>query len=131
MTLNEAQTREVNDVMDQYVRYYNEKNEGNLQKLFSNEISGFGTAKNEIVGNFAQLKKLLRADLDPANDIRLNVKILTTGGVMPVAWITGLCNLDGRIGEKNINMEGRVTAVLVNQGGRWLFTQVHFSVPAE
>jgi hypothetical protein len=129
MALNEQAIHEVNWVMDQYVRYYNEKNEGKVLALFSKDISGFGTGKDEIVGNFAQLKEQLRTDLDPANAIHLSVRILTTGGEMPAAWITGFCNLDGRMGKKSIHMVGRVTAVLVNRGGRWLFTQVHFSVP--
>jgi ketosteroid isomerase-like protein len=131
MALNEQAIREVNGVMDQYVRYYNEKNVGKVLALFSKTVSGFGTGKDEIVGNFAQLKDRLRTDLDPVNAIRLSVRILTTAGEMPAAWITGFCNLDGRMGGKSIHMEGRVTAVLINRGGRWLFTQVHFSVPDE
>ncbi|MDO9549931.1 MAG: nuclear transport factor 2 family protein [Methanoregula sp.] len=129
MALNEKMTQEVLAVMDQYVQYYNEKNEGKVLALFSKTISGFGTGKDEIAENLAQFKERIQVDLDPANAIHLSVKILTTGGVMPAAWITGLCNMDGRIGGKSIRMEGRVTAVLVNSGGRWLFEQVHFSLP--
>jgi len=131
MVLNDAMTREVNNVMDQYVRYYNGRNQAKVLALFSKTISGFGTGKNEVVGNFSQLKEQLRVDLDPENAIQLSVKILATGGVMPAAWITGFCNLDGSMRGTRIHMEGRVTAVLVNQGGRWLFEQVHFSVPGE
>jgi ketosteroid isomerase-like protein len=131
MALNEHAIREVNGVMDQYVRYYNEKDVGKVLALFSKEISGFGTGKDEIVGNFTQLKDQIRRDLDPANAICLSVRSLITGGEIPAAWISGFCNLDGRMGGKRIHMEGRVTAVLVNRAGRWLFTQVHFSVPAE
>jgi hypothetical protein len=49
--------------------------------------------------------------------------------VMPVAWITGSCDFDGTIAGKPFHREGRMTAVLANHGGRWLFEQVHFSVP--
>jgi hypothetical protein len=31
--------------------------------------------------------------------------------------------------KKKIHRQGRMTAVLVNHGGKWLFEQVHFSVP--
>jgi hypothetical protein len=129
MTLNDATTREVLAVLDQYVRYYNEKNTGNVNALFSKTISGFGTGSDEIVTNLAQFKERIHADFDPANAIRLSMKILTTGGEMPVAWITALCLMEGTMGSRNIHMDVRVTAVLVNRGGRWLFEQIHFSVP--
>lgn len=129
MTLNDTMTREVLAAVETYVRYYNAKNESGVLGLFSPDISGFGTARDEIVTNDVQFRKLIRADLDPSNAIQLNIRILVSGGVMPVAWITGLCNLGGSMGGKEIRMDGRVTAVLVNRGGRWLFEQIHFSIP--
>ncbi|MFA4877186.1 MAG: nuclear transport factor 2 family protein [Methanoregula sp.] len=129
MALNERATSEVAEVMNNYVRYYNERNAGKVLSLFSKTVSGFGTAKDEIACNLSELRERILIDLSPANAISMSVKILATGGEMPAAWITGLCNLDGRMGGKSIHMEGRVTAVLVNHGGKWLFEQVHFSVP--
>jgi hypothetical protein len=129
MTLNDAMTREVLAVMDRYVRYYNERNEREVLALFSKTVSGFGTGKDEVVASFAGFRERIHADLDPANTIRLSFRILRTGGEMPAAWITGLCQMEGNIGKKSIRMDVRVTAVLVNQGGMWLFEQIHFSVP--
>lgn len=129
MALNDAATREVLDVMDAYVRNYNAKNLTAVLSLFSKDISGFGTGKDEVVTSYAGIRKQLKQDLDPANAIRLNIRVIATGGVMPVAWITGSCDFDGTIAGKPVHMEGRMTAVLANHGGRWLFEQVHFSVP--
>jgi len=85
VALSEATTREILAVVDQYVRYYNQKNGGKVLAHFSKDISGFGTGKDEIVMNSAQLKERLLADFCPANAIRLKVKILATGGRMPAA----------------------------------------------
>lgn len=48
---------------------------------------------------------------------------------MLVARITAFCTFDGRIAGIPARMEGRMIVVLINQGGRWFFEQVHFSVP--
>jgi len=115
MTLNKEKAAEVLTVIDEYVRFYNEKSESKVLALFSKTVSGFGTGKDEVVENFRQLKERIHADLDPANAIRLSVRVIATGGEMPAAWVTAFCNLDGLIGKKPIHMEGRMTVVLENQ----------------
>lgn len=129
MTLNQTVVREIHDVVDQYVRSYNAKDERGVLALFSKNISGFGTGKDEIVTNQPRFRKLIRSDLGPANALRIGITTLAIGGEGPVAWFTGLCSFSGSAGGKRIAMDGRVTAVLANHGGRWLFEQVHFSVP--
>ncbi|HOX34498.1 MAG TPA: nuclear transport factor 2 family protein [Methanoregulaceae archaeon] len=129
MTLNQEKTAEILSVIDDYVRFYNEKSESKVLALFSKTVSGFGTGRDEVVEDFRQLKGRIHADLDPANAIRLSVRVIATGGEMPAAWVTAFCNLYGMIGKKPIHLEGRMTAVLVNRGGRWLFEQIHFSAP--
>jgi ketosteroid isomerase-like protein len=129
MTLNRTTMQEIQAVIDEYTRLYNAKDESGVLALFSKQVSGFGTARDEIVTNSAQFRKLIQSDLGPANAIRLGITVLAAGGEGPVAWVTGLCTFGGSIGGKRITMDGRVTAVLVNHGSRWLFEQVHFSVP--
>jgi ketosteroid isomerase-like protein len=129
MTLNDTTTREVLDVLDAYVKYYNGKNLEKVLSLFANDVSGFGTGKEESITNLAELKDQLRQDLAPANSLCLDMQILATGGVMPAAWVTAFCTITGKIAGKNVLLEGRMTAVLTNHGGRWLFEQIHFSVP--
>jgi len=129
MTLNDQATREVLAVLDRYVEYYNAKDKAKVLSLFSKIVSGFGTGKDEVVRNSNQMKKQIDIDLGPVNAIRLSIDVLSIGSEMPVAWITGLCTFTGSMGGKPIYMDGRMTAVLKNHGGRWLFEQIHFSVP--
>ena len=129
MALNETATREVLDVMDTYVQYYNQKNIDNVLSLFTKDISGFGTAQEEIINGYSTLREQLKRDFNPANAIRMRVKTIATGGTMPVAWITAFCTMEGMIGGKPAQLNCRMTAVLANHGGRWLFEQIHFSVP--
>ncbi len=56
------------------------KTKKNFFSLFSKNVSGFGTAKEETVLHLAQFKDRIRIDFNPANAIHLNVKILATGG---------------------------------------------------
>jgi hypothetical protein len=129
MTLSEGMQKEVLGVIDDYVRFYNERNAEKVLSLFAKNISGFGTGKEEVVTNFPEFRDRLRQDFGPANAIRISIDVLITGGEMPVAWVSGFCTFGGKIAGDNVRMEGRMTAVLVNRGGRWLFEQVHFSVP--
>ncbi|NMB79088.1 MAG: nuclear transport factor 2 family protein [Methanomicrobiales archaeon] len=131
MTLNEAATKEVLAVLDTYVQYYNEKNLSGVLTLFAKDTSGFGTGKDEVITGYAGLKDQLKLDFNPSNTIRVKMRVIATGGVMPAAWITAFCDFDGTIAGKSAHMEGRMTAVLANHGGRWLFEQVHFSVPGQ
>lgn len=129
MTLNMKTTQEIKAVIDEYLRRYNAKDERGVLALFSKNISGFGTAKDEIVTNSTRFRKLIQSDLSPANVIQIGITVLAIGGEGPVAWVTGLCTFGGSVGGNRIHMDGRMTAVLANHGGRWLFEQVHFSVP--
>jgi hypothetical protein len=129
MELSEGMKKEVLGVIDDYVRFYNQKDAESILSLFSKYVSGFGTGNEEVITNLAGLRDRLREDFDPANSICLDIKILATGGGMAAAWVTAICMFGGKMAKKKIHREGRMTAVLVNHGGKWLFEQVHFSVP--
>lgn len=129
MTLNTTAAQEIRTVIDEYVRQYNAKNIDGVLSLFSKDISGFGTAEDEIVTNHARFRRLIRSDLSPENAIRIGITTVAVGGEGPVAWVTARCTFGGSIGGKRIRMDGRMTAVLANRGSRWLFEQVHFSLP--
>ena len=131
MTLNEAATREVLDVLDTYVRNYNDKNTEKLLSLFSKDISGFGTGDGEVITSFSGLRDQLKQDFGPSNALRVTIRVLSIGGVMPAAWITATFTFEGTLAGKPVNIDGRVTAVLANRGGRWLFEQLHFSLPGQ
>ncbi len=128
MTLNETATREVLLVLDRYTEYYNQKNTDRVLSLFSKEISGFGTGRGEIITSYAGLRDQLKEDFCPANALRVTMNVIATGGVMPAAWITALFTFEGKFAGKPVHIDGRLTAVLANHGGQWLFEQVHFSV---
>ncbi len=112
-----------------YAQYYHEKNLDKLLSLISKEISGFGTGPDEIVLSAAELKEQVRRDMAQSGTLKVSFDIMKLDGVMPCAWVTALCRFSAGIGDKNVTMSGRMTFVLRNTGSRWVFEQVHFSMP--
>ncbi len=131
MSLHEHETREILTVLETFIKKYNAKDVNGVLGLFAKDTTGFGTGSDEVITNNAQLVRQIRSDLDPANAIRLDVRVLATSGLMPCAWITALCTFGGSMGGKPVSMDGRMTAVLAHREGHWLFEQVHFSVPQQ
>ena len=129
MTLSEEARREVLAVMDRYVQSYNSRDLSGVTSLFSKDISGFGSGAREVIGNREEFVNGIRVDFARPEQFRLAVRTLAVGGTMPVAWITAFCDFSCIIDGKKTRVEGRVTAVLRNTGSRWLFEQVHFSLP--
>ncbi len=116
-------------MLDLYAQYYHEKNLDKLLSIVSKEISGFGSGPDELVLNAARFREQVRRDLGQAGTVKLSFEILKADGVMPCAWVTALCHFSAVVDGKALSMSGRMTVVLRNTGSRWLFEQVHFSMP--
>ncbi|HUU76197.1 MAG TPA: nuclear transport factor 2 family protein [Methanoregulaceae archaeon] len=129
MALTEQQTDEILEILDMYARYYSEKNAEKILSLVSKGISGFGSGPDEIVPDFSQFKENTRRDFGQAENISITFYIFRLDGQMPFAWMTAFCVIDADVGGEKMTMEGRMTALLRNTGSRWLFEQVHFSMP--
>ena len=46
------------------------------------------------------------------------------------AWAATDATFKAQVGEEELTLEGRLTLVLENRGGKWLIVQGHFSLPA-
>jgi ketosteroid isomerase-like protein len=130
MALTAVQTAEVRETIGRYCSAYQRKDLRALLALFSPDISGYGAGPDEVFRNRQEYAPLVQRDLDQASSISLDFPDLNISGDGRTAWVTGGCTCTFVAGgDKKQVMEVRMTMVLKNTGSRWLFTQIHMSVP--
>ncbi|MCC7567363.1 MAG: nuclear transport factor 2 family protein [Methanoregulaceae archaeon] len=129
MALTGEQTDEVFEMLDLYAKYYREKNYEKLLSITSKGISGFGSGPDEIVADYTGFKESVARDLSQAERVEITFYVFRLDGTMPCAWVTAFCIFDVVIDGEHLPMQGRMTALLQNTGSRWLFEQIHFSMP--
>lgn len=129
MALTGEQTDEVFEMLDLYAKYYRDRNYEKLLSITSKGISGFGSGPDEIVADYTGFKESVARDLSQAERVEITFYVFRLDGTMPCAWVTAFCIFDAVIGGKHLPMQGRMTALLRNTGSRWLFEQIHFSMP--
>jgi hypothetical protein len=131
MALTPSQIDDVLAVLDQYSCAYQEKNSEKIRSLVSPGISGFGSGPDEVVTDPAQFRRQIERDLSQADSVSLALCVLKLDGQMPFAWVTAFCGFRVMVRGEAILLDGRMTALLRNTGSRWLFEQIHFSLPDE
>lgn len=129
MTLDSARNAEVLAILDRYAEWYSNKDLEGFLSSCSGTISGFGSGPDEVVTGIPSLRAQLMRDFAQADSIRIAFDSIRVDGAMPAAWVTANCSFDVVSGGRKVCMKGRITLVLRNTGSRWLFEQVHFSMP--
>ena len=56
---------------------------------------------------------------------------LTISAVGKVAWVSGSMTMEAIVGGVDQILHGRISLVLEEKDKGWLFTHLHYSVPAE
>ena len=129
MALTDEQNDEVLEMLDRYAKYYREKNYEKILSIASKGISGFGSGPDEIVADYKGFKESIARDLAQAEQVEITFYVFRVDGTMPFAWVTAFCVFDVVVKGEHVPMQGRMTALLRNTGSRWLFEQIHFSMP--
>jgi ketosteroid isomerase-like protein len=76
------------------------------------------------------LARGLDRDLSQAGEISFRFETPQISRLGDVAWLAARASVTAEIEGALLTLPGRVTAVLVHQGGRWAIAQSHFSMPA-
>jgi ketosteroid isomerase-like protein len=129
MTLTTAQKEEVMAALKAYAGAYAAKQPEKIRALASKTISGFGSGPDEVVRDLPGFHEQIRRDFSQAGTIALSFDMLSLEGIMPFAWVTAFCTFKVGAGGTALCMNGRMTALLRNTGSRWIFEQIHFSMP--
>ena len=129
MALSEKQENEILTLFKNYSDAYSKKDKRALKEMVSPGISGFGSGPDEIFLDRDDLMTGITRDFSQAGSVIIEFPDIWIQGEGRVAWITGLCIFVAKVENERVVMSGRLTAVVRNTGRRWIFEQLHFSVP--
>ncbi len=133
MEANAAVKNEIHNMLDRYAKCYLKKDLDGLMSLFVSDpdLVAIGTGVDEWVNGSYQLKAGFKRDLSQADDIQLVFDNLTISAAGKVAWVSGAMTMQALVDGEEVILSGRVSMVLEEKDKRWLFTHLHYSVPAE
>lgn len=129
MALSEKQNLEIMETFEKYAEAYHKKDKLALSRLCSPDICGFGSGPDEVFIGRKELMSGLTRDFSQARSVHLSFAVININGEGRVAWVTCWGAFSAVIGDNDVRMLGRMTAVLKNTGKAWRFEQIHFSMP--
>jgi ketosteroid isomerase-like protein len=131
MMMTSQQTRlQVMDVLDRMAAYYSRKDLDNLLSLIAPEISGFGSGPDEFIRNREEYRRHVDRDFSQSGVLAMALSDILICAEGTVAWVSCSCTITTEEGGCILALGGRMTAVLRGTGYTWIFTQIHFSLPA-
>jgi class 3 adenylate cyclase/ketosteroid isomerase-like protein len=94
------------------------------------EVTLIGTGRDERVVGISQIRALIERDWSQTDAATLEHSRVDVWASGYIAWID--CDLTWRAvqGGEQLTFEGRMTAVLAKRRDKWLFVQMHVSLPA-
>ena len=133
MEAKEDVKNEILSILDGYSKYYLNKDLDGLISLFVSDpdLVAIGTGADEWVKGRDQLRNGFIRDLSQADDIQMIFDKLTISSLGEVVWVSGALTMHASIDGSEVIMPGRATMVLIKTDTGWLFTHLHYSVPAE
>ena len=132
MRCTENTEYEVRDMMNRYAQAYADKDIDAMMDLFIDnpDIVAIGTGTDEWVHGREELKEGFRRDFNQADNIQVKFEKVTIQYAGNVAWLSALMTMYAVISGKEVLLSGRLSMVLENREDKWLFTHLHFSLPA-
>lgn len=131
MALSEKQELEIVETFARYAEAYHKKDKKTLAGLCSPDIIGFGSGPDEVFQGKKELMEGLTRDFKQVNAVHIRIPAMSINGEGRFAWVTCWSEFSAVIGDNQVRMLGRMTAVLKNTGRTWRFEQIHFSMPYE
>ena len=131
MMMTSQQTRlQVMDVLDKMAAYYSRKDLENLLTLIAPEISGFGSGPDEVIQNKDEYRRHVERDFSQSDMLTMALSDISISAEGTIAWVCCNCTITTEERGGTLVLRGRLTAVLRGTGYTWIFTQIHFSLPA-
>jgi uncharacterized protein (TIGR02246 family) len=122
--------QEVLGLLEAYADAVRRRDRAAILAMFTEDAVAIGTGPDEWYRGRTNLARGLDRDLDQATDVRFTYGTPEVGRQGDVAWAAVPTTVTVRVGESEVLIVGRATAVLVRRGERWLIAQNHLSVPA-
>lgn len=121
------------NLLEEYSQAYHDKDIEGILELFvaSEELVVIGTGDDEWVNGINELKSGFERDMDQADSINVKFRDISISSSGNVAWISGHMNMEATVGGQDIYLPGRLTAVVLNKNEKWLFANLHYSLPCD
>ena len=91
-------------------------------------VIGSGTEEKGI--GLAQLTENLKRDWSQGEVLTIGVKDFLVSESGLVAWLSADSTFHVRVPEGEFDLAGRITGVMEQRNGKWLWVQMHFSTPS-
>lgn len=121
-------------VIDQFTQFWETHDMELLSKIMAHDsdMVNYGSDASEHFVGWKALKDSVEKMLPSLQDIKITVsdQVIKIGSAGNVAWFSEVWDWDLKIGGNPVQINGqRLTGVLEERNGNWVFVQFHNSVP--
>ncbi|AUB55343.1 hypothetical protein BK008_04695 [Methanobacterium sp. MZ-A1] len=123
----------VRRLLEEYSQAYQNKDVEGILELFvdSDDLVVIGTGDDEWVNGINELKSGFERDMDQADTINVKFRDISISSSSNVAWLSSHMNMEAIVKGQEIYLPGRLTAVVLEKNGKWLFANLHYSLPSD
>ncbi|MDO5835065.1 MAG: nuclear transport factor 2 family protein [Methanobacterium sp.] len=131
--LDEQVQKSVRNLLEKYSRAYHEKNIEGILELFVDreDLVVIGTGDDEWVNGKDELKSGFERDMDQADNINVKFRDISISSSGNVAWLSCHMNMEATVEGQDIFLPGRLTGVVLEKNGKWVFASLHYSLPSD
>ena len=122
---------DVMDVLGRFITAYNEKDINGILRLFAPDPDAvfYGNGEDEKSIGIEGIREQAEHDWAQDASIFLEVKWSSVSSTGLAAWMAADIEIHAWVRGVEMVMPARLTAVLENRAGKWLFMQWHSSLP--
>ncbi len=123
---------EIMGVLNKYAKAYADKDIETMMDLFANDpdFVAIGTGRDEWIQGHNQLKTGFLRDFSQADNIEIGFEKVTISNAGNVSWVSGKMTMNAEVEGEEVILCGRLSLVLEKRENIWIFTHIHFSLPA-
>ena len=129
----DAQTEAaVKAVLDSFAENYAKRDLEGVMALFApdSDVVMYGTGADEKRVGPAEIRAQVERDWSQSEATSITYGWVSVSSAGSAAWLAPDISFKAKVGGEELTLEGRLTNVLENRGGKWLMVQGHFSLPA-
>jgi ketosteroid isomerase-like protein len=119
-------------ILEQFKQAYEQRNMEHLLALFASDpdVVTIGTGADEKRVGLAEIQMQVERDWAQSEATSLEWGWSSVSAAGSVAWVAADAVGSIKVGGQEMHLPLRITFVLEHRGDRWLFVQMHTSIPA-
>lgn len=123
---------EIMDMLNKYAKAYEDKDIDAMMELFIDDpdLVAIGTGKDEWVKGYQELENGFKRDFSQADNIDVGFEKITISNAGKASWVSSLMTMNAEVLGEEVLLCGRLTLILEKIENNWMFTHLHFSLPA-